>query len=94
MQKQDKKPATAGAVFGVYIKAILRHPWLMFFGLCGVVGVQVASLIAPLYLKQLFNILATSSPSDAAAEKLIGVIGGIALWWVIRWVSGRAEPLF
>ncbi len=94
MQRREKKSATAGAVFCVYLKATIRYPWLVFFMLCGVVGIQFASLIAPLYLKQLFNILAISTPSKAAAAQLIGVIGGIALWWFVRWTANRVEHLF
>lgn len=59
--------------------------------LVGVIGFQVANVAAPLYLRELFNLLADGDPTSTATATLVDVIWFIAFWWVIRWFSGRLE---
>src|SRR3989344_2283626 len=47
------------SVFGVYAAHTLRHPWLFFtIVVCGLI-MQATYLVAPLYLREFINILAT-----------------------------------
>jgi ATP-binding cassette subfamily B protein len=85
------KEVSAWSVLRIYIKAVGKYPISVLFMFVGVLGMQAANLVAPLYLKQLFNILAANTPSDAVVAKLVATIGFIALWWMVMWISNRIE---
>jgi ATP-binding cassette subfamily B protein len=87
--EQPRVHTGPGAVFSAYWKYIRRHPWMLTFVLLGSTLLQVANLVAPLYLRKLFNLLATSSPSAAAAQALMLVLAVVASMWFLDWLSRR-----
>ncbi len=93
MKVTPDKLASASSVFGVYFTYTRRHLSLLVLALVGSIVVQVGSLIAPLYLRQLFNLLATGNHSAAIVHMLLVVLGFIALWWVIEWAAGRVQQI-
>jgi len=75
-------------IFKMLMAEIRRHRWLFLLTSLGVVFTQIASLLAPLYMRQLFNILAAGDKSPMVIQTLIVlvlIIGGLAiLGWVFR----------
>ena len=67
---------------------VRRHYRLFLLLFAGSVGIQVAALASPLYMKQFFNILVAGSTAPAAVHSLlvlVVVIGAIsATAWVFR----------
>ena len=89
----DRKYATAGQVFRVYFRHVRRYPLLVFLVVLGGVGLQVADLAAPWYLRKFFNILATQHPDPTMVQQLLGLIVIIASIWLASWASRRVQDL-
>jgi len=58
MPPENKKPARAWAVLRAYSAAASKYPKLLWGGLLATTAIEVAGVIAPLYLKQFVNVLA------------------------------------
>lgn len=78
-------------MFRVFAAHLTKHKPSVFLVIVGVLGIQIANIVAPLYLKDLFNVLATSGPSDTVVRELVGIIMVIGLWWFVRWAANRIE---
>jgi ABC-type bacteriocin/lantibiotic exporter with double-glycine peptidase domain len=87
-----QKMAPASAVFREYWSHTVRYPWLLVSIVVTTILVQVSELVAPLYLRRLFNVIASGSPSPETAAllfQLVAIIGGIALFvWALRRAFG------
>jgi ATP-binding cassette subfamily B protein len=89
---KEKKSAGPLQVIFFYMKQ-LRREWPLFtVVMLSTVSLQVANLIAPLYLRQFFNIISSSGPSAATEHQLVVTIlsiGGIGLlvWFLRRALS-------
>ena len=85
---QPKSTITAWDIFQMLFKEARRHRGLFSLLFVGSVGIQLAALASPLYMKQFFNILVAGSTSPAAIHSLlilIVIIGAIsAVAWVFR----------
>ncbi|HWB34209.1 MAG TPA: ABC transporter ATP-binding protein [Candidatus Paceibacterota bacterium] len=90
--KEGKKQASAGAVFRAYFASIRKHPWLLSLIILGSIGIQAATLAAPLYLRTFFNILATTShPTSDTVHALGGVLAMLTLMYLLEWLSRRVQ---
>ncbi|HVZ76069.1 MAG TPA: ABC transporter ATP-binding protein [Candidatus Paceibacterota bacterium] len=90
--KEGKKQASAGAVFRAYFASVRRHPWLLSLVILGSVGIQAATLAAPLYLRSFFNILATTAnPTRDTVHMLGGVLAMLTLMYLLEWLSRRIQ---
>ncbi len=78
-----------GSVFCAYSKEALRHPWLLGGIIVGALGVQIGDLVAPLYLRELFNILAARTPDPAIARQLFILVSIIGTISFVRWIFRR-----
>ncbi len=65
----EKKPQTR-AVFTAYAKAAWKHPWFLSATVLSTLGIEAASLIGPLYLRQFIDIL-SSSPRGVIPTALL-----------------------
>lgn len=88
---EDKKTAPAKAVVEVYARHTKKYGWLIALVLLGGFGVQAADLVAPLYMKQFFNLLAGQSPNAATASALFSTLGLIALMWFLDRLFRRVQ---
>lgn len=91
MPEKDRKIAAPSSVLRAYAKAALKYPFWVICMLVAILVMQAADLMAPLYMRQFFNVLAGGQSDAAAVGELISVLLLVALWWIIRWVSNRAE---
>jgi len=87
MADKDSKRAPAKAVFVVYWGYLKKHP--VYFGLVVAMGLvlQGASLAAPLYLREFFNLLVAHGSIDA----LMGALFMVGLFWFINWLASRVQ---
>ena len=76
-------------VLWIYANHALVYPWLVGAVIAAVIIAQVASLAIPLYLRQFFNIVASSVQSHESALQLVGLLTIIASLWVLDWLAER-----
>ena len=87
----DRPHKASRSVFGVYARHTLKYPRLFFSTVvCGVI-MQVTYLIAPLYLKQFINILATGTPNEAAVTSLFIILGTVVIVWFVDFFAHRIQ---
>ncbi|HVV15469.1 MAG TPA: ABC transporter ATP-binding protein [Candidatus Paceibacterota bacterium] len=92
MPKQEKKRAKAGAVFRAYFTEVRAYPGLLSLIILGGVGIQLASLAAPWYLRNFFNILATTPHPDAqTVHTLGGILAIVTLIYLGEWAARRVQ---
>jgi ABC-type multidrug transport system fused ATPase/permease subunit len=86
-KQKIKSNVTSRDIIGILWKEIRAHRGLFVLLFIGSIGIQLASLASPLYMKQFFNVL-VSGVSPGAVHKLlilIVIIGAIsAAGWVFR----------
>ena len=86
-----RKYATAAQVLRTYYRSVIRYPIFVFLVFVGVIGLQVAELAAPWYLKEFFNVLASQAPNAATVTELLGIIVIVALIWLASWTMRRLQ---
>ncbi|HUC31305.1 MAG TPA: ABC transporter ATP-binding protein [Candidatus Paceibacterota bacterium] len=78
-------------VFREYIREAARFPWLLSAALFAAILSQVASLVSPLYMRQLFNIIAAGHPSSDTEHQLFVIVAIVAGISIVGWASQRAQ---
>lgn len=91
MQGEAKKLASASAVFRAYWRELRRFKGSLALILLGGLIVQSATLVAPLYMRQFFNLLAGSAPSNETVRLLFGMLFVVTAMWLIEWVGRRIQ---
>ncbi|MHB1163553.1 MAG: ABC transporter ATP-binding protein [Minisyncoccota bacterium] len=91
MSTEKDKPARAGSVLRAYGKAAVRYPKLLIAATLAAFGIEVAGVIAPLYLKKFINILAAGTAVPGVAEAVFWVLGTYALINLGAWVAQRVR---
>jgi len=91
LQVSPKKTAGPLAVLKIYVRHMLYQPMLVTWAFVGLCLIQVGTLIAPLYLRDLINLLARNEPATEIVTQAITLVGFIAFWWGIRWFGERLE---
>lgn len=93
MADKKAKLASARRVFDVYWGATKGYPWSFALVVIGTIGIQIADLVSPWFLRTFFNTLATTAPSPEMARHLlvtVGIIGAIAVTaWAFRRIQSR-----
>ncbi len=93
MQQETKKIAPPKAVLKAYWPYVKRHPVLLAWVLVSGLAMQAVTLMAPLYMRQFFDELAVSTPSDIAVAILLSTLAIIAVLWVADRLLRRVEDL-
>ena len=91
MKGEEKKLASAGAVFRAYFARVREHPVLLTFIFVGGIIVQGATLFAPLYLRQFFNLLAALAANEEAVSALFGILWIVAALWLLELAGSRIQ---
>ena len=82
----------------VYWQEVRKQKILLFFVVLGFIGGAVLELIAPLYYKRFFNVLAGSEPTPEIIQKLILilviVLGINSLLWIFYRLGHIANIFF
>lgn len=85
--KKVKETVSTLDIFHAYFSEAKKYPWHIAIALVAAVGIQVAELAAPWYLRKIFNILATSAVNEATIHALFATLGMVAIMWISRWVA-------
>lgn len=89
MPHEEITKTNAKAVLSAYIPELLKQPVSLAFVIIGMIGLQLAELAAPLFLKQLFDTLAAGEPNDTVVASLFMTIGMIAAVYFASWTARR-----
>ncbi len=87
---RKKRPGTK-LVFKTYWKYVKHYPFLLTTIVVGASLVQVANLMAPLYLRRLFNILVTNNRDSASVQALVAVLLVVVSMWSLDWIAKRLQ---
>src|SRR3989344_6741283 len=87
----DRQYATGGQVFRIYFRHVRKHPLLLTLTILGAIGIQIADLAAPLYLKQFFNLLAVNTPNQGVVPQLLGLVTIVAFIYLASWAIRRVQ---
>ena len=79
----------AKKVFRPYLKESARHPWLLLVTFVGILAIQAADLIRPLYLKKLFDMLAGANPTPDIVQRLTAIVIVLATIGAGSWLARR-----
>ena len=91
MPRTQQKSVKIKDVFRAYSGDAKRYLWL-FIGACvSGIGIQAADLISPLYLRQLFNLIASHTPDENVIRELTLIIGMIAVVALGGWLARRIQ---
>ncbi len=88
---EKKRKINTKAVFAVYWEHTKKYPWLFGLAVLGGIIEQVANIIAPTFIKNLFDLLSGLTPSTAT----VGVLLVPVIWYIavslVGWVGARME---
>jgi len=85
MSETRPKRIPVRAILRVQATQTLQHPWLAAIVFFTAAAAPMVELIAPLYLRQFFNVLASGTPSPQTGEALVDIIGMFALFSLLAW---------
>jgi ATP-binding cassette subfamily B protein len=68
-----------------------RYPGFLSVVIGSSILLQVANLVAPLYLRNLFNALVARAPSPSVIHPLVEILLVIAAMWFLDWLSRRFQ---
>ena len=89
-QKDEKKIAPAGAVAKAYWKHLVQYKWYAAISFTCILLIQTASVIAPLFLRQLVNVISVGVSSDAINAGIWALVG-YSIVQAIIWALWRVE---
>jgi len=87
----QRQYATGGEVFRIYFRHVRKYPFLLGLLFLGVVGIQVAELAGPWYLRQFFNLLASNTPQSGTVPELLNIVMVIAAIYLASWALRRIQ---
>ena len=83
--------AKAKNIFRTYAREVQHYPWLFALVFFGAIGIQAAGLISPLYMRELFNILAAYNTTSAVVHHLLILVVVIAIVSLAGWIAQRIQ---
>ena len=92
-KSSEKKFASPGRVSAIYSRHVRAYPLLLVSTFIGAMGIQVAALAAPWYLRQFFNTLAAAHPTATVVSGLLGIVGILAFIYIAEWALRRVQDL-
>ncbi len=75
--------------FVFYLREVAKHPYLLVITVLSQIATQAAGLIAPLYLRDIFNSLASRDTSAAVIHGLLITVVIIGAIYLLQWIAGR-----
>jgi len=90
----DKAPAKRPGIVVItreYWSHVRNYPVALGLVIFGAAAMQVADLAALLYLKKLYNLVASHAPDAATETQLFSLVGMVALLWLASWAANRIQ---
>ena len=76
-----------------YFSEAKKYPWYIAIALVASVGIQAAELAAPWYMRQIFNIIATSPVNESTVHALLMALVLVATMWISRFIAIEIRSL-
>ncbi|MDP2652226.1 MAG: ABC transporter ATP-binding protein, partial [bacterium] len=92
MLSAEKKPTRAWSVLRAYGKATFVYPLVLTASIIGVIIIETAGVVAPLYLRQFINLL-SGEPSPEVLQALFSVLALFAVMNFAGWIGQRVRML-
>jgi ATP-binding cassette subfamily B protein len=89
-QKESKNVAPTGAVVKAYWQHILTYRWYVVISFAAIFFIQAGSVIGPLFLRQLVNMLASGVSADTVRLGMWALVGYTAIQFSV-WALWRVE---
>jgi ATP-binding cassette, subfamily B, bacterial len=91
MRPKETKKSKMVPVLRAYTKAALRYPWLLIAAVVGTLGIELSAIIAPLYIKDLINLVAENDPSSEIVGLLLILLASYAGIVLFGWCMRRLQ---
>ncbi len=91
MPPETKKDIRVWPVLRAYTFAALKYPKTLIMAIAGTIIMQIASVVAPLYLRRFINILSSGKPSSTIVASLFLVLLAYATIGIVSWVARRIQ---
>lgn len=91
MPPEEKQKPRAWPVLRAYSKALWKYPGLVIAVFVTGLIAELGSVIAPLYLKELINLIADSDPATVAVASLVTILGFFAATIFFRWIASNVQ---
>ncbi len=88
---KKKRHINSKAVFRIFWEHTKKYPWLFSFAILGVLIGQLGHVVEPYFIRNLFNLLSTVSPSPQNATLFLVPILLYAAVSFVSWFGGRVE---
>lgn len=75
----------------IYLRSLRGYWPFVTLAFVGSIGIQVAELTAPLYLRQIFNTIAKNNPDPVIVHNLVGLVLVMMSLWIFSWVARRVQ---
>ncbi len=90
-ETREKRAVRPWLIFKTYSTEILKFPWLFATVVFGLLTLQASELVAPLYFKQFFNILAGGPNVPGVMHSLLVTLAIIAGFSILSWAARRIQ---
>lgn len=90
-EKLEKRTVRPWRIFKTYSAEVIKFPWLFATVVAGLLTLQASELIAPLYFKQFFNILAGGPGGTGVVHELLVTLAIIAGFSILSWAARRVQ---
>ena len=88
---KPKSTTTIRDIFRMLFREMRRHRGLFLLLFVGSLGIQIAALASPLYMKQFFNILVAGDVSSGAIHNLLVIVVIIGVISIAGWIFRRMQ---
>ena len=92
MQEKTRKHRPGiRVIFKTYFSYVKLYPFPIITIIVAALLLQGANLLAPLYLRRLFNILVDNNPTDENVRALVLILLVVSTMWFLDWFSRRIQ---
>ncbi len=92
MEHTPHKPrASSKSVLKTYWRHTREYPWAFTLLVVGSIGIQIADLASPWFLRQFLNLMATHTPAPTLAPQITIIVLCIGLVSFFGWVMRRTQ---
>ncbi|MFA5744765.1 MAG: ABC transporter ATP-binding protein [Candidatus Paceibacterota bacterium] len=91
MSPEVKKPTRVWSVLRAYGTAAYAYPWLLSVAIVASIVIEVAGVIAPLYLRQFINLLSEGTATPSVVQSLFFILAIFGAINFIGWIGHRVN---
>ena len=93
LDEDAKMQGRRTSVLGDYFRAAARYPWLFLGVIAAILAATGTNIVAPLFLKDFINLVATSTPQNAPVSAMLVALSLFGLGMFGNWLAYRLQML-